>query len=546
MFATIIALSLFPEANIVKAVKESEGQVKDGVDAKPLYYVKLPHPPTPPPRFTEKEEVAKQILESTCKDVGIDLETVVQNTVDVTSLEELLKQLRDVDTETLIAISSSLVEAAAAAEQSRAETEADRVVAEKLQEQERESDADALDKLDKVSNVDSGDDGDADASDGEPSSEGEEGSESSASEEASPVAPTEPKAAQAVAAASQQAVNEAKEKADALKIGEANSRSHNAEWKVFNRQCGNRSLFPKDLAPEYKENKQGLFNLWLANGRSLKKCSFHIRRTLRKKQARKVRYGWRKESQMVKDLGYSEESAAAIAKNRVSKKKYLEDPEDPTNPKEYYYYVRIFMDTEFETALEDELGLSAGESADEDMVKDMTGEHGALRDNANFETVGHDTADAGALHDALTSCTPVKKRKKDTPTPPDPKAEKAEQPQPIEEAKALMEDVLNKMTEARKNAIALQSVDMGKDLQAQLKQHAHRLEVAHDMVNKLIRDGCNDKGKYAKIKEKVQKWFDWYTPREKVAKDMLKPFKAKAKAKGAAKAKAKALAAQVT
>ena len=45
--------------------------------------------------------------------------------------------------------------------------------------------------------------------------------------------------------------------------------THGAEYKVFMRECRNRSKMPVSLTPVFENDKTDLFNLWLKSDKSL-------------------------------------------------------------------------------------------------------------------------------------------------------------------------------------------------------------------------------------------------------------------------------------
>jgi hypothetical protein len=113
--------------------------------------------------------------------------------------------------------------------------------------------------------------------------------------------------ATATAEASQQL---ALRKKDAEAKGLANSSTHRAEWADFMRQCSNRALFPVSLAPRFKSNKVGLFNLFLQHGRDLQQVQVHIEKEIESTRENESKYVWLKPRKMLEH--YSDEKACCF------------------------------------------------------------------------------------------------------------------------------------------------------------------------------------------------------------------------------------------
>ena len=85
-------------------------------------------------------------------------------------------------------------------------------------------------------------------------------------------------------------------------MGVCNAASHRNEWMCFTRQVANENKFPVALAKPYKENKVGLFNMWLQNRRSLDACELVYKKRLLSKDTKEKTFCYKK----LRDMNYPE------------------------------------------------------------------------------------------------------------------------------------------------------------------------------------------------------------------------------------------------
>ena len=68
--------------------------------------------------------------------------------------------------------------------------------------------------------------------------------------------------------------------------------SHKNEWNKFNRQCGDRKVFPASLAANFLQSKLNLFREWLRCGGEWEKVQFNIERKVsEQRKVKKIRKG---------------------------------------------------------------------------------------------------------------------------------------------------------------------------------------------------------------------------------------------------------------
>jgi hypothetical protein len=142
-------------------------------------------------------------------------------------------------------------------------------------------------------------------------------------------------AAMAPATGAAQMLNDAAE----ASCKKPNSNSHKKEYMEFVRQCMHPETFPTDLGPQWKKGKTELFQLWMQEGKDLKKVVVRVKRGMRKSTINSSKMIFKKKHQLSKDYEGKPEKVAKIIKHCEDNKLWSWDPALPNDEDEKLYLV---------------------------------------------------------------------------------------------------------------------------------------------------------------------------------------------------------------
>ncbi|CAK0905918.1 unnamed protein product [Prorocentrum cordatum] len=290
-------------------------------------------------------------------------------------------------------------------------------------------------------------------------------------------------------------------------IGKQNSTTKKAEWKQFMRLAANPKRWPADLNTPFENNKNDLFNKWLACDKSVPELPLTIKRELEEKESVKREWTWMKRRDMEEKLKYSTEKLDQLVAKRTKQGWYEDDEDFPGDLEERYYAMKMGMSLTLDSSRSTKTALQGQTAVKGQAAKKLLKPGGLFSSGARLNVPGmsekasekfwQETGDDGGSRTRSSSGPLLASR-----PPRQPKAivEKT----PVENAKAKISDMIKQTGEAKKMSCSALADPYTTAIGEDLKKHHGEVDELHGKLMSLVRD--NPSGQSDAFEETVEEW----------------------------------------
>ena len=279
----------------------------------------------------------------------------------------------------------------------------------------------------------------------------------------------------------------------------ANSVTNKRAYDRFIKKVSARKNMKFGLSGPFLDDKLEMFNTWLEAGEDFAKCALIYERKKIQRDRSRQKLVAKKRREIEKAYPGKMHIAKKIIEEAQAKGNWIPDPAAPNDEEERLYWVLDEISYTKDQLLEDVLGVTGSAALDDSS--------GLMGGDDNIFTVGIETAGCEDLHSAFASGHASGK-----PQPkPKPKAKPKEaeevsgEDDPMEEAQAAVNKIIDESSEARGLKVKCQQLDFSDQICQRLQAHADFMEKAYEGLQKLLlKDKCEDRKRYAKVLEIIK------------------------------------------
>ena len=290
-----------------------------------------------------------------------------------------------------------------------------------------------------------------------------------------------------------------------------NSTTNKREWDSFCRAIQNKKTFPCELSSYVAKNKTDLFGHWLDSNRSWDECKLRVERVHQASQ--ESLNGWiaKAGKDLVKE--YGEEKGKTLMAKRFGQGLYYNHEDFPDDELERFYYMKKPKEMNRRQTTTDSARLTGDAQLNDDMLRALTDEsEGMMRAGALPEGMAGNANGLKMLHEGLVEAVqaaPKKKAKKEGES-----SEPAAPKTPVQQAKDLMQEILDESVAARRKSMALGSVNYAGELSTQLLDYAQKMEKRYKSLQKAVTENVVDESFYRTCFKKIETERKWYKTAE--------------------------------
>lgn len=224
--------------------------------------------------------------------------------------------------------------------------------------------------------------------------------------------------------------------------------------------------------------------------------------------------GWVAISGRDLETTYGKEKAKILRDRRFASGLYYNSDDFPDDEMERMYYMKKAKEMNKRNTVEESCALDAQANLDNDMVKALIDEDGPFRQGCVPDGMAVNSCGQKALVDGLLGETSVAKVKKPKKNKDGTEPEEVVPKTVFDHAKALMVDILQESTSARKKSMSLGEVSYAGELAQQLLDHATKLEKYYTCLQKAFKGNVTDESFFQKTIDRVSKEREWFKKAE--------------------------------
>jgi hypothetical protein len=295
-----------------------------------------------------------------------------------------------------------------------------------------------------------------------------------------------------------------------------------------------------------------VFNVWIQNQKSLKRCALAYTRRVGHEQRARNLFGYRKKRDLALMYPNKPELVEKIIAKKKKEKLFCKDPEVEDDEEENMYWVRIDTTMTDDHYDNEETKLDMEADLDEEGLKEVTGPEGIFGGSVALNVPMMSDGGIQSFQAKLASSesgSSMGKERKERIAQEKKEEKKKEEDQnaqaapagptpPIELAKQLRNQCLDESMRAAKYFMQLKEKDYSDKLLGKMEDHKVVTEQIYHKLDSLITQGVGDLRYYQPIIDCMDPIFKKFAESESVCQGMLKGVSAAAsKAKPKAKTK---------